>query len=125
MASRFREILKDHPKLKGKEIFLVEEHKKEIGTYVIVFIQPFKVKECRCRNHEFMCNEFIYHFGYGFQISDRIKCNGLGCHHFNYQPDQEELNRTLHRYLKSRNIEYFDYCEAELEKKFEQAFGAA
>ncbi len=127
MASRFREILKDHPKLKNKEIFLVEEHKKEIGTYVVVFIQPFKVDICKSKkpNHNFLPGGNIYHFGYVFEISDKIKCVGLGCYHFNYQPSQEELNWTLHRFLKCRNVRFFEEHETYLEKQFEAAFGAA
>jgi hypothetical protein len=125
MASHLRTILQERKELKDKEIVLVEEHKKDIGRYAIVYIKPVKVSSCFCRHRDFLSSQYIYRFGYVFLISDKLKRVGVACQHYTYQPEQETINRDLGRFIKGRHQEFFYIAETDLENKFEQAFGAA
>jgi hypothetical protein len=124
MATALRAILQERKELKDKEIFLVEEHQKEIGLYVLVFIRPAKVSVCKCPNYQFKSSQYIYRFGYAYLVSDKLSWVGTGCHHYNYPPSQDELNRSFGRFLKAKNRIFFEKTESYLEQEFEQAFGA-
>jgi hypothetical protein len=124
MASHLRTILQDRKELKDKEIILVDEKRKELGYYAIVYIKPVKINKCRCKNYQFKSSQFIYRFGHVYLVSDTLKRVGGGCVHYNYEPTQDDLGRDLKRFLRATNPNFFQELETKLEKQFEQAFGA-
>lgn len=125
MASLLREMLQERKELKNQEIVLVEEVKKEFGFYVLVLMKPRKVKYCTCPNRQFKGNSHLYHFGYAYLVSDKLKQVGIACQHYLYSPTQNMLDKDFNRFFKCQNESFFKIAEVELEKKFEQAFGAA
>jgi hypothetical protein len=124
-SSLLMAMLRERTELKKKEISLVEEHEKELGRYVLVFVKPAKLKFCRCKDYQFKSGQFVYRFAHAYLVSDKLTRVGGGCKHYNYPPSPEEIKKDLARFLRATNPTFFQECEAYLEEKFEQAFGAA
>jgi hypothetical protein len=125
MESPLRTLLQERKELKNKEIILVEEHHKELGFYALVFIKPGRSKTCKCKDHQFKSGQYIYRFAYGYLISDKLKWVGAACKHYNYPPSQDDLDRDYIKAHSAAHNQFFEQAETDLEKQFEQAFGAA